>query len=427
MRKLLAVLKREYTERIRSKWFLIGSFLAPLFAAAITLLPLLLARHTKPSQAGMFISIIDQTGGDLGRRVVNELAGGITGAAPPIKVETVKPENLPAAESAYTRSVMRGQFTGYLVLDSGTLRGQAVRYAGRNASSIADMDRLEAAVRQAVLVQALQREGLNAGHIQSLVAINPDIKAERITDTGRGGSGTGGIAIGYGIAILLYMMVAIYGQTIMRGVTEEKSSRVAEVILASVDTNTLLAGKVLGVGLVSVTQQLIWAVLAVTFLKLRGPLLEALGAPNLPFDIPHVAFGMWVIFFLFYVLGFIFYASLFAAVGATVTNQEDVQSASTPVVLLLVSSFVFLQPILMNPMSGIAKTMSRLPFSAPIAMPLRMNVVSVSPWEVAASLVGLVIGCAITIRIAAKIYRVGLLMYGKRPGLAEIAQWVRYK
>src|SRR5665811_1202802 len=156
------------------------------------------------------------------------------------------------------------------------------------------------------------------------------------------------------------MMLVIYGQQILRGVMEEKTSRVANVEL----------------------------------------------------PIPHIGLGVALLLLTFFVLGFTFYAALFAAMGSTVTNEQDVQQASLPVTLLLVGSIVFIQPILLNPTSGFSKVMSWLPFSAPILMPLRMTMVQVSWAELAGTLAGLIIGCVAATWVAARIYRVGMLMYG---------------
>jgi ABC-2 type transport system permease protein len=128
----------------------------------------------------------------------------------------------------------------------------------------------------------------------------------------------------------------------------------------------------------------------------------------------------------FFVLGFIFYAALFAAVGAMVSSQEDVQQASLPVMLLLISSVIFMTPIMTNPGSRLARTMSLLPFSAPILMPLRMTLIPVPWYEVAFSLAGVALACVAAIWVSARIYRVGLLMYGKKPSFAEVARWVRH-
>jgi ABC-2 type transport system permease protein len=231
----------------------------------------------------------------------------------------------------------------------------------------------------------------------------------------------------------------LYGQTVLRGVMEEKTTRVAEVVVSSVPTNTLLAGKILGIGLVAVTQVLSWVALSIVLMTYGAPLLEKkLGAGAVAAGsstgtasamanaLPSMSMSMLAAFLCFFVLGFIFYASLFAAVGAMVSSQEDVQQASMPVMLLLISSVIFMTPISTNPGTALARTMSLLPFSAPILMPLRMALVPVPWYEVVLSLGALALACLAAIWVSARIYRVGLLMYGKKPSFAELARWVRY-
>src|SRR6476646_10130029 len=228
------------------------------------------------------------------------------------------------------------------------------------------------------------------------------------------------------------MMIVLYGQTSLRGVMEEKTTRVAEVVVSSVSTDTLLAGKVIGVGLVAITQVLAWVALSMTLVVYGAPLLQqrlgpdAAAAGAFSDALPSLSITTAVALLLFFVLGFIFYSSLFAAIGAMVNSQEDVQQASMPVMLLLVSSVIFMTPIMTNPGSGLARTMSLLPFSAPILMPLRMTLIPVPWYEVVGSLGGVAIACLAAIWVSARIYRVGLLMYGKRPSFRELARWVKY-
>jgi ABC-2 type transport system permease protein len=153
------------------------------------------------------------------------------------------------------------------------------------------------------------------------------------------------------------------------------------------------------------------------------------GAPGLGLlavGIPPVPLWAAVALFCCFVLGFIFYASLFAAVGAMVNSQEDVQQAATPVMLLLVSSVIFMGPIMANPGSAMARTMSMLPTSAPIIMPLRITLVPVPWFEVVGALAGVAAACAAAIWLSGRVYRVGLLMYGKKPSFGELARWIKY-
>jgi ABC-2 type transport system permease protein len=445
MGKLGVVFKREYLERVRSKWFLVGTLLGPVFFAMITVVPILISAKTKASTDLANVTIIDATSSGMGERVATALQQRYP-LSPAPQVRSVDAASVPREEDRAVLSVRNKERRGYLVLDSSTVAGSSVRYAGRNASSLGDVEQISSIVRQQVLAQRLQSEGIDAKRVAALTGVRLQMTTEKIGDDGREkGSGLGNVIFGYVVALLLYMMIVIYGQTILRGVMEEKTTRVAEVVVSSVSTDTLLAGKVIGVGLVAITQVLAWVALSFTLMFYGMPLLEkklgagaiaagaAAGRPGgagmasqLAGALPSLSMSTLLALLLFFVLGFIFYASLFAAIGAMVNSQEDVQQASMPVMLLLVSSVIFMTPIMTNPGSGLARTMSLLPFSAPILMPLRMTLIPVPWYEVAGSIAGVALACVAAIWISARIYRVGLLMYGKRPTFGELARWVRY-
>src|SRR3990170_3605328 len=221
MAKLWAIIKREYLERVRSKWFLIATFLGPVFFAAIIIIPARLA----------------------------------------------------AAESTATRQVMAKEKVGYLVVTDQTVAGETAKYAGRNASSLPDMQQIRTALRQTILAARLEKIGIDNSRTKELTFIPLNFSTERITERGRGGSGMASVMFGFAIGILLYTMIIIYGQTIMSSVIEEKTTRVAEVVMSSVPTNTLPAGKVLGVGAVGLTQQVLWIATTYVLLKLREPIM----------------------------------------------------------------------------------------------------------------------------------------------------------
>lgn len=425
MGKLLAVIKREYMERVRSKWFLVATFLGPVVLGALIVVPAWLSVRSMGSSDVTHITILDETGVDLGTRVAGILSGGAMGDTAAARVVPITSATRAEAESTATRAVVAKTIRGYLVVDSATLAGVRATYAGRNASTLPDVERIERAVQQAVVAQRLEGMGVAPGRVDEITKARPKVTAERITDKGRGGSGQLSVAFAFTIAFLLYMLIVLYGQTILRGVMEEKTTRVAEVVVASVKPDILLAGKVIGVGMVGVTQMVLWVVTSLLMLELRAPISEKLGIPSVPLALPEVSAGTAIALFLLFVLGFTFYASLFAAVGSTVNSDQDAQQAATPVTLLVVLSAVFIQPVILNPSGTIAVVMSRVPFSAPILMPVRLALVPVSWTEIGLVLLGLALTCAGAIWLASRIYRIGLLMYGKRPNMAELARWVR--
>jgi len=426
MAKLWAIIKREYLERVRSKWFLIATFFGPLFFSAIIIVPAWLASRSKATSDIYNTTILDATGNGFGRRLAINIAGDSTNATRMPTVAVVAPSELTRAESTATRDVMQKKRTGYIVVNQQTIAGEAARYAGRNATSIADMAQLKSAIRQTILGQRLEKVGLDDAQTKAITFIPLDFSTERITERGRAGSGMASVLFGFAIGFLLYMSIVIYGQTIMSGVLEEKTTRVAEVVMSSVPTDTLLAGKVIGVGAVGLTQQIIWIGTTYVLLKLREPIMAKLGAPTVSFSLPDISLAAGVLFLLFFLLGFIFYSSLYAAVGSSVNSESEARQAATPLLVMIVSTGVFIQPVLLNPTGTTAKVLSLVPISSPIIMPIRMAVTGVPALELTASLGFLAIGCVVALWLASRIYRVGLLMYGKRPTMKEMARWISY-
>lgn len=426
MAKLWTVIKREFLERVRTKWFIIVTIFGPVFFGVIMVLPAYLSVRGIKDVRVADIRIIDATTTGLGDRVATRLNGGPMGDAAATQVVVVAPNEVAAAESLATRDVMAKTRRGYLVVDSVTIQEQKARYAGRNASSIQELELIQNALRSAILGQRLEREGLDPKRVEDLTRVKISMSAERITDKGRGGSGIGSAIFGFLIAFLLYMMIVLYGQNILRGVLEEKTTRVAEVIVSSVSTDVLLAGKVIGVGAVGLLQQAVWIGSAVGLYQFRVQIFSALGMPAMPnLPLPQVPPTLIVALVLFFILGYGLYAALFAAVGAMVSNQEDANQAAQPVIMLLVFSIIFAQPVMLNPTSRLAEIVSWIPFSAPVIMPMRMSAISVPWYELAGTLAGVAVTCALCVWLSARIYRVGLLMYGKRPTMRELARWIR--
>src|SRR5688500_8101057 len=426
MAKLWAIIKREYLERVRSKWFLIATFLGPIFFAAIIIVPALLASRSRATSEVYNTTILDASGTGFGQRLAFAIAGDSTDKKKIPEVRLIAPAELTQAESLATREVMQKDKIGYLVVDKQTVAGETARYAGRNASSLPDMTQIRTALRQAILASRLESIGIDNSRTKELTFIPLNFSTERITERGRGGSGMASVLFGFAIGFLLYMTIIIYGQTIMSSVIEEKTSRVAEVVMSRVPTNTLLAGKVLGVGAVGLTRQVLWIATTYILLKLREPIMARLGAPTTSFGLPEISFGAAVLFLAFFILGFIFYSSLYAAVGSSVNSEQEARQASTPLMIMVVFAGVFIQPVLLNPTGTLAQVLSLVPITSPIIMPIRMAVTGVPPLEMAASIAFLILGCIAALWLASRIYRVGLLMYGKKPTMREMARWVSY-
>lgn len=426
MAKLWAIIKREYLERVRSKWFLIATMFGPIIMGALVIVPAYITAKSKSTEAIFNSRILDATSSGVGDRISLAIVGNNPKATVRPKVLVVPPSALSQAESTATREIIDRKLNGYIVLDQQTLAGERARYAGRSATSIPDMERIRSAIRQTIVAMRLEKAGVNKDSIEELTFMPLSLASERITDKGRGGSGRVSIIFAAAVAFLLYMSIVLYGQNVLRGVLEEKTNRVAEVVVSSVPPETLLAGKVMGVGAVGLTQQIIWAATTFLIMKARAPIMERMGLTAAPFSMPDIGWGTAVLLVVFFVLGFTFYAALYAAAGSAVNTEQEAQQVVQPMLLMLVGTAVFIQPILVNPGSRMAQIMSWMPFSAPIIMPLRLSMTSVPPLEIALTLAGLLAACVGAVWVASRIYRVGLLMYGKKPTLREMARWVSY-
>lgn len=424
MAKLWAIIRREYIERVRTKWFIIATIFGPVIFGAMLILPAILAKRSGSTVEFTNTRILDATTSGIGNRIAEAMSRGRPPGSVRPQVVTLAPSELTAAESTATRQVMAKQISGYLIADKSTLQGEKVRYSGRNATSIGDMERLRSIVKDAILSERLEQFGIDSSKVRDVTFIPLSLSPERITDKGRGGSGTVSIIFAGVIAFLLYITIVLYGQNVLRGVLEEKTTRVAEVVVSSVPPETLLAGKILGVGAVGITQQILWVITAVVMFKVRQPILAKFGVTSIPFQLPQISVGLALLLLLFFLLGFVFYSSLYAAVGASVNTEQEAQQAVQPMLILLVATAIFINPILINPTSTLATVMSLLPFSAPIIMPLRLSLGSVPWYELAMSIAGLALACAGATWVAARIYRVGLLMYGKKATFREMGRWI---
>jgi ABC-2 type transport system permease protein len=295
------------------------------------------------------------------------------------------------------------------------------------------------AIRAGLVGLRLQASGLSTGAVDSVMSAPlPALHAESINDAGRDTSTPAKSIVATFVAFFLYMSILLYGQSMLSGVIEEKMSRVSEIVISSVKPETLLAGKVIGVTAVGLTQQIVWIGGTIALVSARALLFGAPAVAKAQAAGAAGGFGSadmlaavvatpwsWVIaVLLFLLLGILFYGSLYAAVGATVGSEQDARQAATPVVMLIVLTALLISPTVSNPTSQLALVTSLLPFSSPIIMPIRMALTNVPVIQVVGSLVILAASCLGAVWLAGRIYRVGLLMYGKRPTFKELRRWI---
>jgi ABC-2 type transport system permease protein len=416
VRKIWAVIRREFVERIRTRWFWIMALLGPLFFAAVFVLPTVLAGGGGIRQ----IVVVDATTGSVGARITQLLNDSRVFRAVRVSAGGEVVDSL-------TAEVEQKRLGGFLILTDAAVDSGKAEYRGSNVSGFATVGALQRTIGEVVSAVRLEREGVDP-RIVARARIAVRLETKKIA----GGKTTGETAaqsfsLAYFMGIILYTAILLYGINVMSSVLEEKTTRIVEVLVSSLRPFQLMLGKVLGVGTVSILQFFIWGVSARILLAHRPGFLTAgdLGEPDPVFQVPHVSGATAAVFLTYFLGGFFLYSAMFAAVGAMSSSEQEARQAQQPVSWLLVLSFVSMFGMLNDPASAFSVTLSLVPFSAPIAMPVRWAAGNLPTYEIALSLGILAVSIVAVTWIAARIYRVGILMTGKRPNLRELVRWVR--
>ncbi len=414
MRNVLIVLRREYLYRVRNRWFIISTLALPVllvgFAAIATMA---VSRQANDDQE---TPIVDQTG-VLYDLVAERLDQGL------------KPKRVAATAEALdevTERAREGKISGYLVLDDETLASGRATFHGERAPGMLSRMRMQQAVVHSALEVRLRATGSGA-EVEDLLA-GGDIAFETVSDeTPEEGAREVGLAAGFAAAMVLYLVILLYGGMVMRSVLEEKTSRVVEVVLSSLRPWELMLGKILGVGAVGLTQVAIWALTAALGLTVGLPFLVAFKPElaNLSELLQYLpAVGGLVLFLAFFILGYLLFSSLYAAVAAMCSTEAEAGQAQLPVTMLVVIPIFFISSIMEDPNSTLSTVLSLVPFFSPILM-LPRYLGGAPLWQAGLSLVLIAITIVGVAWVAGRIYRVGILMQGKRPTLPELWRWVK--
>jgi ABC-2 type transport system permease protein len=431
----MAVIRREVLTRVRTRMFLIGTFLGPLILAGLVILPALIAGRDRDARR---IVVVDAGTTGFGQKVEQVLVASRRGIGPGSTAHYVvaRVEAAGRAEAVLDSLIARTGIpelgssspTGIVLVTDEALATDTLLYYGANAQSDGDMRRLSAELATAVRLERLTRAGVDPAVVgRAMVPI--EVTSLRVSK-GRltGESGESSFILAYAMLMILYIALLLYGQQMMTTVIEEKTSRINEILVSSLRPFELLLGKVVGVGAVALLQVGIWALAAFLLARYRGQIAALLGgSPEavMAAPIPSIPPDLLVVFLLFFVLGFLIYSALFAAVGATCSSLQDVQQAAMPVTLLIAGGFIVVMSLLNDPTSSASRIMGLVPLYSPFVTPVRWSLDAMSVGELFLSLLATVLGLLAVAWLAGRIYRTGILMYGKRPSIAEIWRWVR--
>ncbi|TAL90290.1 MAG: ABC transporter permease [Rhodanobacter sp.] len=437
MKKIIAVIRREFVERVRTKAFVISTVLLPVFMVAMVLLPaLMLSGGDRASR----VAVVDASTTGLGQSVSHALESEKLGSGPNAKArytvevfaatsdDLTKVRDGLIAKTGFSSDKQKDGWNGVLVLTDDTLASGKLAYYGGNVGSLESMSKLQRAVSNALAGVRLGKSGVDADLVKR--AMTPaDMNTTKVSDgklTGQ--SGQESFMIAYFMGFILYIAILIYGQQTMTSVIEEKTSRIMEVLTSSLTPFQMLLGKVLGVGLAGLAQMAIWGGTVFVLSSQRAPLAAIFGMSAdaaQSFPIPSMAPGLLLVFLLYFALGFMLYGALYAAIGAMCNTIQETQQYAIFVTVFIIVGFFAVFALIKDPTGPLGVTMSYIPFFAPFTMPVRWSLTSVPPLELVVSLALMVVALLACVWLAARIYRTGILMYGKKPSWRELWRWIR--
>lgn len=436
LENVVVLAKREYLQRVKTKAFWITTLILPLFVAAISIVPTLLISKTKTNQKIVVVDETGRVGADLVAKMNSKeapkpkAAQGLErnqGADQIASFEaTAEPPaaDRKAQQADLDRRVMAKQIDAWVWIAPGVFQDELVEYHARSVSNVFTQevlrDKLSSAVRQVRFRQA----GIDPSRVDEL-SRSVKLEPQRVSAKGSRAEGSLGAAmLAIALFFILYVSILVWGQQVMQGVLEEKGSRVIEVLISCVTPFELMLGKLIGICLLGLTQLSIWLG---TMLVLTAPGLVASFA-LLPkgVSLPTLAPVMLINFVLLFILGFLAYATLYAAIGASFNNVQEAQQASGVAMVFVIIPVMVMWPVVNDPNSTMATVLSLIPMFTPLLMPLRIAIDMPPFWQIAlayALTIGFVLGM---VWVCARIYRVGILMYGKKPTFAEIWKWTKY-
>lgn len=420
---IYAVIRREFLDRVRKKSFLITTLITPIIFGSLMILPAVLSvmETGKPTE----VLVVDRTGWAGAAVVVSDPASRKTGtsmedAAEKNAMKSATFKMAPADQDleAIKRDIGDGKVDGALLLESDDKTELKATYLSQNISNPQLFQLLNSRLDVVLVAHRLDTLGLDraiADKLKGRVDLDP-VKVEKGGKTRKGSIMD--FFVPLALAMVIYMMILMYGNAIMNGVLEEKNSKVVEVILSAVRPFELMMGKIVGIAAVGLLQYGIWFVAGAAIFVANPMNFQA------QMDGSPVKLLQLVLLVLYFLLGFIFYSSLYAAIGASCTTQQETQQWQWPVVFGLMIPFMLVMPTLMTPNAPWVVALSLFPVTSPITMLLRAGAVQVPLWQIAASLGLLALGTIGVAWAAAKVYRVGILMTGKRPSIPEIMRWI---
>lgn len=412
-KKALSVARWEFIERVRTKSFILGLLLTPAIMAIFALGPAML-QDTLADADAQIIAVYDGTG-----VVVDSLDAGLRrgprldSGQPKYQIERVVAAGRTPAEvkADLDSALLRSSISAALVIPPEALDSHAVEYRSLNVSDIESISRLERRVSDIISEFKIAHAGLDPAKVEELTQ-STGMRTVRISETGEEESGfLESFGLSYVFIIMLIFMILISGQMLVRSLVEEKSNRIVEILISSCSPMDLMFGKIIGISLLGIVQVVFWALIG-------SVLVLAVDLSNLPLD------NIWLMM-LYFLLGFLLYAALFVAFGSLASTEQEAQQITGYLTMLLMLPIVIASIATQSPNNPVLVGLTMIPLLTPQMMFMRLTITTPPTWEIALSLLILVLSIVAVTWIAGKIFRVGILLTGKRPNIDEIFRWIR--
>lgn len=413
MNKILAVAQWEFIEKVRTKAFIIGLFMTPLIMSIFTVLPTLLA--DKGDEKTKVFGVIDETRSltaAINARLLEKYT--LEGGRPNYEVKEIADnsadlEHLKVIGTAHLTS---GEMEGYFIIPADVLEKGKIEYRAENVGNARDQNRFSKVLEDIIIERRLQSNGYDAPTIKKLMT-DVEIKTFKVSKQGveKESGFMETFFTGYIFIMMLMFLVLSSGQMLIRSVIEEKANRIVEVLVSSCSSQELMSGKIIGLSLLGLATVAFWALILV--------------GVNIATPVPFVAMDNLLLLFIYFILGYFMYVGIFIIAGSTVSTEQEAQQMTGYITIILVLPIAFAVPLMFNPDSLMVKVMSQIPLLSPTMMALRFSIQTPEWWEIALSLTTMVLTIYGLMWIAGKVFRIGILITGKKPDLKEIYGWLK--
>jgi len=413
VKKALIVARWEYVEKVKSKTFLIGIVVTPLLMVVMGILPGLFA--SKEDVSTRAIGLIDMTGkfaSEFKKRMEENYLLEDKSPNYIVEILTTNFEHdfaglLTIAEA----KVLSDELEGYCIIRSTNVTDSLVEYRSKNVGDFRLSSRIDETLGNIIMERKLLALGLEPSLMKEL-EVHIRTKTVKISEGTSEESGFLQVFFrAYAVMMMLFFVILTSGQMLVRSVLEEKANRIVEILVSSCSSTELMAGKVLGLSGLAITQVSVWGLIA------------AVLAVNLNFQF--VDFGQAVLLLIYFLLGYLFYAAIFIGVGAPVTTEQEAQQITSYLVIMVILPIVIAIPAIQNPNAAWLQILSFVPFLTPTMMALRVTILTPSPWEIVGTIVILLFSTFGAMWMAGRIFRIAILATGTRPGIREMFRWLR--